>query len=112
MLSGWTIQNGDEVTVTAQLCGDPIGSDSVVAIAPRPPRTPIIIAPAPGSTTSADHPVFEWKDPDAGGAYEALTAWIAENEYQVAGPPREQFMNDPTEVGQDEALTEILFPVR
>lgn len=77
ILSGWTIQDGDEVTVTALLCGDPIGSDTVVAIPPRPPRPPIIIAPAPGSTISADHPVFEWKDPDAGSAYEALSFTFA-----------------------------------
>jgi hypothetical protein len=73
MLSGWTIQTGDEVTVTAQLCGDPIGSDTVIALEPRPPRPPIIVAPPPGSTTSSDHPVFKWKDPDAGTAYEALS---------------------------------------
>jgi effector-binding domain-containing protein len=48
---------------------------------------------------------------ELGGAYEALTSWIAESEYRIAGPPREQFLNDPTEVGQEEALTEILFPI-
>lgn len=73
LLNGWTIQNDDEVTVTARLCGDPIPGAAVVAIPPRPPRQPILVAPSPGSTTTEDHPVFEWKDPDAGTAYEALS---------------------------------------
>lgn len=49
---------------------------------------------------------------ECGPAYEALTAWIGEQGHQIVGPPRELYLNDPNEVGRDEALTEILFPVR
>lgn len=48
---------------------------------------------------------------ELGAAYEALTSWIARSEYRTAGPPRELFLNDPSDVGQEEALTEILFPI-
>jgi effector-binding domain-containing protein len=49
---------------------------------------------------------------ECGRAYEALTAWIGEQGRQIVGPPRELYLNDPGEVGEDEALTEILFPIR
>ncbi|HEX6230901.1 MAG TPA: GyrI-like domain-containing protein [Actinomycetota bacterium] len=47
-----------------------------------------------------------------GAAYEAITAWIDANGRRVVGPPRELYLNDPNEVGEDETLTEILFPIR
>jgi hypothetical protein len=81
LLNGWTVQVEDEVTVSARLCGDAIDSDAVIAIPARPPRPPVIVRPISGGTTIDDHPVFEWKDPDAGTAYEALsfTFGIAES---------------------------------
>ena len=88
LLNGWTIQNDDEVTVTARLCGDPIPGAAVVAIPPRPPRQPILVAPSPGSTTTEDHPVFEWKDPDAGTAYEALSFTFGIEERSSGGSIR------------------------
>lgn len=45
-------------------------------------------------------------------AYEALAAWMDEHGVQPAGPPRELYLNDPNEVGMQEALTEIDWPVR
>lgn len=49
---------------------------------------------------------------EVGPAYDALAEWIADHRHQVAGPPRELYLNDPNEVGQDAALTEIVFPIR
>lgn len=48
---------------------------------------------------------------EVGGAYEALSEWIAGHEEEPAGPPRELYLNDPTEVGFEEALTQIDWPV-
>ncbi len=45
-------------------------------------------------------------------AHDAIVAWIRANDRQVAGPPRELYLNDPNEVGEDQTLTEVLFPVR
>ena len=45
-------------------------------------------------------------------AYHSLTGWIQEHGHDIAGPPRELYLNDPREVGEDEALTEIQFPIR
>lgn len=73
-LIGWVVQDGDELTATAQLCGDPIHGEEVVrALPPRPPRPPGIVNPPSGSTTFEDHPLFKWEDPDAGTPYEALS---------------------------------------
>ncbi|MGZ8631527.1 MAG: GyrI-like domain-containing protein [Actinomycetota bacterium] len=47
----------------------------------------------------------------SGLAYEALTEWIDEHGRQIAGPPREHYLNDPHVVGMDRAETEIEFPV-
>lgn len=47
-----------------------------------------------------------------GRAYEALTTWLADHRKEPVGPPRELYLNDPHEVGIQEALTEIDWPVR
>ena len=44
-------------------------------------------------------------------AYNDLDAWIKENGYEYAGPARETYMNDPSQVPASELLTEISFPV-
>lgn len=46
-----------------------------------------------------------------GEAYEALTDWMGDHGVQPAGPPREQYVNDPRVVGPDETLTQIDWPV-
>jgi effector-binding domain-containing protein len=47
-----------------------------------------------------------------GPAYEVLGAWIPEHRHDIVGPPREFYLNDPREVGEDRALTEVQFPIR
>ncbi len=49
---------------------------------------------------------------ECAAAYQVLTAWIQEHGHEHAGPPRELYLNDPHEVGEEEALTEIQFPIR
>ena len=44
-------------------------------------------------------------------AYHALTSWIAEHGHDVAGPPREIYLNDPQLVAPAELLTRLEFPV-
>ena len=44
--------------------------------------------------------------------YNQIFAWIVENGKKVAGPMREIYLNDPREVGMEEALTEIYIPIR
>jgi effector-binding domain-containing protein len=51
-------------------------------------------------------------DDQVGLAYRALAEWIPSNGFRFAGPPREFYLNDPNEVGEEEALTEIQFPIR
>ncbi len=45
-------------------------------------------------------------------AYERLMAWIADQGFEVAGPPMEAYLNDPGETSPDEYLTEVMVPVR
>jgi effector-binding domain-containing protein len=49
---------------------------------------------------------------ELGPAYQAVAAWIQEHGHEIAGPPRELYLNDPGESGQAEALTEVQFPIR
>lgn len=49
---------------------------------------------------------------EVGSAYEAITAWVPEHDGDFVGPPRERYLNDPTEPGQVDALTEVQFPIR
>lgn len=44
--------------------------------------------------------------------YDALTTWIAEQGYAIAGPPVEVYYSDPVDTAPDEYLTEVRFPVR
>lgn len=37
--------------------------------------------------------------------------YASKNEYEIAGPPMELYLNDPREVGESETLTEIQQPV-
>jgi effector-binding domain-containing protein len=44
-------------------------------------------------------------------AYSDLDAWVKENGYRYAGPAREVWLNDPSQVAEADLLTEISFPV-
>ena len=46
-----------------------------------------------------------------GPTYGALAGWIAENGYEIVGPPEEVYLNDPGKTAPEELLTEIRFPV-
>ena len=47
-----------------------------------------------------------------GKIYEALSAWIMENGYEIVGLPEELYLSDPASTPPDELLTEVRFPVR
>ena len=44
-------------------------------------------------------------------AYHALAGWIPANGYEIAGPPREIYLNDPRLVKPSDLLTRIEFPI-
>jgi effector-binding domain-containing protein len=44
-------------------------------------------------------------------AYNKVFAWIEKNGKKITGPIREAYLNDPREVGLEEALTEIYVPI-
>lgn len=44
-------------------------------------------------------------------AYHAMTQWVSENGYDIAGPTREIYVNDPRTVAPEELLTRLEFPV-
>lgn len=45
-------------------------------------------------------------------AYHTLAGWITDHGHEMAGPPREVYLNDPNEVSPHELLTEIAWPIR
>ena len=45
-----------------------------------------------------------------GAAYEAVQGWMAENGREMAGPPRETYLNEPGDTPSEELLTEVAFP--
>jgi len=44
-------------------------------------------------------------------AYHTLTGWISEHGHEIAGPPRETYLNDPQMVAPEELLTRVEFPI-
>lgn len=45
-------------------------------------------------------------------AYHILTGWIQDHGHEMAGPPREIYLNDPAEVGEAEQLTRVDWPIK
>ena len=50
-------------------------------------------------------------DPEISPAYHTLTGWISEHGHEMTGPPREIYLNDPTQVTEDELLTRVEWPI-
>ena len=44
--------------------------------------------------------------------YDALAKWIAGQGYEIAGPPMEVYLSDPSDTSPADYLTEVRFPVR
>ncbi|MGB7859289.1 MAG: MerR family transcriptional regulator [Acidimicrobiia bacterium] len=44
-------------------------------------------------------------------AYHTITGWISEHGHEIAGPPREIYLNDPQTVTPEELLTRVEFPI-
>ncbi|MGD2103445.1 MAG: GyrI-like domain-containing protein, partial [Acidimicrobiia bacterium] len=44
-------------------------------------------------------------------AYHTVTGWISEHGHEIAGPPREIYLNDPQTVPEEELLTRVEFPI-
>jgi effector-binding domain-containing protein len=49
--------------------------------------------------------------PELASAYDTLMSWISEHGHDIAGPPREIYLNDPQTVPPEELLTRIEFPI-
>jgi effector-binding domain-containing protein len=45
-------------------------------------------------------------------AYHTITGWISEHGHEIAGPPREVYLNDPQVVAPEELLTRVEFLIR
>ena len=41
-----------------------------------------------------------------------LAGWITDHGHEMTGPPREAYLNDPSEVSPHELLTEVAWPIR
>ena len=48
---------------------------------------------------------------DCGPTYLKLYDWLSENNKKIVGPIREVYLNDPTEVKEEDILTEIYAPI-
>jgi effector-binding domain-containing protein len=57
--------------------------------------------------TTLHHGPYE----ELGQAYQTLTGWIASSGYEIGGPPREIYLNDPQIVAPEELLTRVEWPV-
>ncbi|MEM7019567.1 MAG: MerR family transcriptional regulator [Pseudomonadota bacterium] len=49
--------------------------------------------------------------PEITPAYHNLTRWISENNYEITGPVREIYLNDPQTVTPESLLTQVEFPI-
>jgi effector-binding domain-containing protein len=49
---------------------------------------------------------------EIGPAYHTVSGWIADHGHELAGGPREVYLNDPGQVDEGELLTEVQWPIR
>ena len=49
---------------------------------------------------------------EIGPAYHTVSGWIADHGHELAGGPREVYLNDPREVAEGDLLTEVQWPIR
>jgi effector-binding domain-containing protein len=49
---------------------------------------------------------------EVGAVHAAIDAWIREHQRPMLGPPRELYLNDPREAGEENAVTEVQVPIR
>ena len=67
---------------------------------------PVVMPGGPVATT-----IHKGRYSEVGPAYHALSTWITDHGHTFAGPPREIYLNDPTQVSEDEQLTEVAWPI-
>jgi effector-binding domain-containing protein len=48
---------------------------------------------------------------DMGEAYASIASWIHARGHAILGPSREIYLNSPADVGRDDLLTEIQWPI-
>ena len=49
---------------------------------------------------------------EIGPAYHTVSGWVADHGHELAGGPREVYLNDPREVAEADLLTEVQWPIR
>jgi DNA-binding transcriptional MerR regulator len=62
--------------------------------------------------TTAAVTVHQGRYDEIAPAYHALTTWITEHGHEIAGPPRETYLNDPTSTDETDLLTQVAWPIR
>ena len=65
--------------------------------------------PVPGKLVASTTHKGPYEDIEP--TYFALTQWVADNGYEIVGPPEEIYFSDPATVPPEEYITEIRFPV-
>lgn len=81
-----------------------------VAVAPPPPRlATAVIEDLPGGRFACVTHAGSYEE--LGLAYHALYAWAQLHGHEPRGLIREVYRNDPTEVGADELVTELMMPL-
>ncbi|MDD1754010.1 MAG: GyrI-like domain-containing protein [Methanothrix sp.] len=102
-----------EKSVEEAMAADEAGRADIevcLPIATRIPETAEIKCyELPGATMA--RMVHKGPYESSGTAYEKLFAWIEENGKTLSGPVREEYLNDPREVGPQEILTVIYAPI-
>jgi effector-binding domain-containing protein len=49
---------------------------------------------------------------EIGPAYHTVSGWVQDHGHELAGGPREVYLNDPREVAEGDLLTEVRWPIR
>lgn len=86
---------------------NPASSDIEVAM-PVAPGTNDARTLAGGRFASALHKGTYSK---LNASYSGIVEWIEANNYKIAGPPFEVYLNDPKDTAEDDLRTELFFPI-
>jgi AraC family transcriptional regulator len=102
-----------EITVDKVMEADKNGTANVEVGAPIAEKIPetedIKCYTLPGGNMAKT--VHKGRYDDCGPTYERLYKWLGEKGKTITGPVREMYLNDPNEVGEENAITEIYAPI-
>jgi effector-binding domain-containing protein len=92
-------EEGADIEVAITIAGRVVVDDSSVEVKNLKPRKVVSLIHKGPYDTIAD-------------GYKAILSYVQENDYEIAGPMMDLYLNDPNSVEPEDLMTEIQIPIK